>query len=334
MAPDSSPQLPNIAEAILIDAPGGADDMYWGTRDVPTLSDTEVLIKTAAAGVNFIDTYQRSGVYKVDYPFTPGQEVSGHVAAVGAAVSEFSIGDYVATANGVNGYGQYAVAEADKVFAARSDLDPVTAAAFPLQGMTAHYLINSTFKVEPGMTVLSYAGAGGVGLVLTQLLKAKGATVITTASTPEKIELAKSAGADHVLGYDNVAQQVRELTNGKGVDVVYDGVGKDTFEESLNSLAVRGMLVLFGGASGQVPPLDPQRLNALGGLYLTRPMLAHYVRDRQELTWRANELMESIASGELKIHIGQRYNVQDAAQAHRDLEGRKTTGKLVLTFQS
>lgn len=330
----NSPIIPDCAAAVLIDEPGPADQLYWGTRQVPTPTGNQVLIKTLAAGVNFIDTYQRSGVYKVDYPFTPGQEVSGHVVAVGPQVQRLRIGDYVATASAVHGYCEYALVDASKAFVVQPEIDSVVAAAFPLQGMTAHYLINSTFKVEPGHTVLSYAGAGGVGLILTQLLKAKGARVITTCSTPQKAALAKAAGADEVLGYDNIAQTVRELTNGEGVDVVYDGVGKDTFEDSLNSLRVRGMLVLFGGASGQVPPLDPQRLNALGGLYLTRPMLAHYVRDEQELDWRANELMEAISSGTLDIRIGQRYPMAEAAAAHKDLEGRKTTGKLVLTLDS
>lgn len=326
--------VPTTAAAVLIDQPGAADDMYWGTRAVPVPTGHQVLIKTLAAGVNFIDTYQRSGVYKVEYPFTPGQEVSGHVAAIGPDVQRLRVGDYVATASAVHGYGEYALVDARQAFRVREDIDPLTAAAFPLQGMTAHYLINSTFKVQPGHTVLSYAGAGGVGLLLTQLLKAKGARVIATCSTPEKAQLARAAGADEVLGYEDIAEQVRELTDGHGVDVVYDGVGRDTFEQSLQALRVRGMLVLFGGASGQVPPFDPQRLNAHGGLYLTRPMLAHYLRDEQELDWRANELMDAISADELEIRIGRQYPMTAAAQAHKDLEGRATTGKLVLTLEA
>lgn len=324
--------VPPMINAIMVDGPATADEMYWGTRQLDPVTGSKVIIKTAAAGVNFIDTYQRSGVYKVDYPFTPGQEVSGYVAAVGPEVTTFSVGDYVASASAERGYGEYAIADERKVFKVLDGIDPMVAAAFPLQGMTAHYLINSTFKVQPGQTVLTYAGAGGVGLIMTQLLKEKGARVITTCSTEEKAQLARAAGADEVLGYDNIAEQVRDLTAGEGVDVVYDGVGKDTFDESLKALKIRGMLVLFGGASGQVPPFDPQKLNTMGGLYLTRPMLGHYLRTPQELNWRATELMESILDGSLNIRIGGTYSVKDAGQAHKDLEGRATTGKLVLSI--
>jgi NADPH2:quinone reductase len=289
-----------------------------------------LLIQVAAAGVNFIDTYKRSGVYEVQYPFIPGSEAAGIVAAVGEGVAGFGEGDRVATAEGANCYAGYALADADKALPVPDGLDDLTAAALPLQGMTAHFLMNSTFKVEPGHTVLLHAGAGGVGLLLTQMLKARGAEVISTVSSDEKEELALDAGADHVLRYEGFAERVRDITGGTGADVVYDGVGKDTFDGSLAALRVRGMLVLFGAASGPVPPVDPQELRLGGSLFLTRPTIGHYVRDAAERRWRSDEIFAAAADGSLKVRIGAQYPLAEAAQAHRDLEGRRTTGKVIL----
>jgi NADPH2:quinone reductase len=280
--------------------------------------------------VNFIDTYKRSGIYKVQYPFTPGSEASGTVEEVGDGVTGFSPGDRVATAEGIDCYAEFALVDEDKALPVPEGLDDFTAAALPLQGMTAHYLINSSFRVEPGHNVLVHAGAGGVGLLMIQLLKAKGARVITTVSTEEKQQLAREAGADHVLRYDGFAAKVRELTDGTGADVVYDGVGKDTFDGSLAALRIRGMLVLFGAASGPVPPVDPQRLNAGGSLYLTRPTLAHYLLNAQERRWRSDEIFAAAANGTLKARIGARYPLTEAPRAHDDLEQRRTTGKVIL----
>ncbi|NUP58586.1 MAG: quinone oxidoreductase, partial [Pseudarthrobacter sp.] len=271
-----------------------------------------------------------SGTYKVSYPFIPGSEAAGTVEAVGEGVTGFSVGDRLATAEGLNCYADYALVDEEAALPVPKGLDLFTAAALPLQGITAHYLINSTFKVEPGHTVLLHAGAGGVGLLLIQLLKAKGARVITTVSNDEKEALALAAGADHVLRYEGFPHHVRELTSGAGVDVVYDGVGRNTFDGSLAALRVRGMLVLFGAASGPVPPFDPQRLNAAGSVFLTRPTMGHYLRNAVERRWRSDEVFAAAANGSLDVRIGARYPLSQAAQAHRDLEGRKTTGKVLL----
>ena len=316
--------------AIVARRAGGPQVLDLDETARPVPGPGQLLIKVAAAGVNFIDTYKRSGVYKVAYPFTPGSEASGTVEEVGDGVTAFAPGDRVATAEGVNCYAGYALIDGDKALPVPDGLDDFTAAALPLQGVTAHYLINSTFKVEPDHTVLVHAGAGGVGLLMIQLLKAKGAHVITTVSTDAKEQLAREAGADHVLRYDGFAERVRDLTSGTGADVVYDGVGKDTFDGSLASLRIRGMLVLFGGASGPVPPFDPQRLNAGGSLYLTRPTMGHYLRDARERRWRSDEVFAAAAAGSLKVRIGARYSLAEAAQAHDDLEQRRTTGKVIL----
>jgi NADPH2:quinone reductase len=287
-------------------------------------------VKVSATGVNFIETYQRSGVYTVPFPFTPGAEAAGTVEEVGADVADFSPGDRVATAESSRSYAEYAVVDADKALPVPDGIDDLTAASLPLQGMTAHYLINSSFRVEPGHTALLHAGAGGVGLLLIQLLKARGARVITTVSSAEKEALAREAGADEVLRYEGFPHKVRELTNGAGVHVAYDGVGKDTFDGSLSSLRIRGTLVLYGAASGAVPPVDPQRLNAKGSLSLTRPTLGHFLLNTQERRWRSAEIFDAAANGNLKVRIGATYPLAEAAQAHRDLEGRRTTGKLLL----
>src|SRR6478609_11673977 len=256
-----------MTHAIVARQAGGPEVLDYTDVEIPTPGPGQLLFKVGAAGVNFIDTYKRSGTYKVPYPFTPGSEAAGTVEAVGEGVTGFAVGSRVATAEGISCYADYALVDEDAALPVPKGLDVFTAAALPLQGVTAHYLMNSTFKVEPGHKVLLHAGAGGVGLLLIQLLKARGAEVITTVSTDEKEQLALDAGADHVLRYDGFAERVRDITSGTGVDVVYDGVGKDTFDGSLAALRIRGMLVLFGAASGPVPPFDPQRLNAAGFLF-------------------------------------------------------------------
>lgn len=309
---------------------GGPEVLELAEVERPTPGPGQLLIKVAATGVNFIETYQRGGVYKVAYPFTPGSEAAGVVEAVGDGVEGFAVGSRVATAEGQACYAGYTVLDAAKALPVPDGVDLLTAAALPLQGMTAHYLINSSFKVEPGHTVLVHAGAGGVGLLITQLLKSRGARVITTVSTDEKEALAKGAGADAVLRYDGFADAVRDLTDGVGVQVVYDGVGKDTFDGSLASLRPRGFLVLFGAASGAVPPVDPQRLNAGGSLSLTRPKLADFLANPQERRWRSSEVFGAAADGSLKVRIGATYPLAEARRAHEDLEGRRTTGKVLL----
>ncbi|MBD1593464.1 quinone oxidoreductase [Arthrobacter sp. S1_S22] len=319
-----------MTHAIVARQAGGPEVLTYEDIERPVPGPGQLLVKVGAAGVNFIDTYKRSGTYKVPFPFTPGSEAAGTVEAVGDHVTGFVPGDRVATAEGINCYADCALVDEAAALPVPKGLDDMTAAALPLQGITAHYLMNSTFKVEPGHTVLLHAGAGGVGLLLIQLLKARGAEVITTVSTDAKEQLARGAGADHVLRYEGFAERVRDITSGTGADVVYDGVGKDTFDGSLAALRVRGMLVLFGAASGPVPPVDPQRLNAGGSLFLTRPTMGHYLRDAAERRWRSGEVFAAAANGSLKVRIGARYPLVQAAQAHRDLEGRKTTGKVIL----
>ena len=316
--------------AIVASEPGGPEVLTAEDIARPTPGPNQLLVKVSAVGVNFIETYQRSGMYAVPFPFTPGAEAAGTVEAVGADVVDFSPGDRVATAEASRSYAEYAVVDADKALPVPEGIDDLAAASLPLQGMTAHYLINSSFRVEPGHTVLVHAGAGGVGLLLTQLLKARGARVITTVSSDAKEALAREAGADEVLRYEGFPHSVRELTHGAGVHVVYDGVGRDTFDGSLSSLRIRGTLVLFGAASGAVPPVDPQRLNAKGSLSLTRPTLGHFLLNAQERRWRSAEIFDAAANGSLKVRIGATYPLAEAAQAHRDLEGRRTTGKLLL----
>ncbi|QDG66473.1 quinone oxidoreductase [Pseudarthrobacter sp. NIBRBAC000502772] len=317
-------------QAIVARQPGGPEVLEIAEVDRPMPGPGQLLIKVAAAGVNFIDTYQRGGMYQVPFPFTPGSEAAGTVEELGEGTENFAVGSRVATAEGTKCYAGYAVLDAAKALPVPDGVDDLTAAALPLQGMTAHYLINSSFKVEPGHTVLTHAGAGGVGLLLIQLLKERGARVITTVSSEAKEELARDAGADHVLRYEGFPHHVRELTNGKGVDVVYDGVGRNTFDGSLSCLRTRGMLVLFGAASGAVPPVDPQRLNAGGSLTLTRPSLAHFLLNEQERRWRSAEIFAAAEKGHLKVRIGATYPLAEARRSHEDLEGRRTTGKVLL----
>ncbi|RJT80731.1 quinone oxidoreductase [Arthrobacter cheniae] len=319
-----------MPSAIVVRQSGGPEVLTLAASDRPEPGPGQLLVKVAATGVNFIETYQRSGAYAVEHPFTPGAEAAGTVEALGADVTGFEAGDRVAFAEGKGTYAEYALVDADRALPVPDGVDLATAAALPLQGMTAHYLTNSTFPVQPEHTVLVHAGAGGVGLLLIQLLKAKGARVITTVSTDEKEDLARGAGADEVLRYDGFADAVRALTDGTGVDVVFDGVGKETFDESLRSLRIRGTLVLYGAASGAVPPLDLQRLNSGGSLFVTRPTLVHYLLSAEERRWRSEELFGAVAAGQLDVRIGARYALADAAQAHEDLQARRTTGKVLL----
>lgn len=296
----------------------------------------EVQVQVAAAGVNFIDTYRRSGVYPMEYPHVVGSEGAGAVVAVGQGVTEFGVGDHVAWASAPGSYAERVNVPVAAAIPVPAGIDLHVAAALPLQGMTAHYLCASTYEVSAGDVALVHAAAGGVGLLLTQLVVRRGGRVIATVSTAEKEALAREAGASDVVRYSELAdlgtelpEQVRALTDGRGVDVVYDGVGRTTFDASLASLRRRGMLVLFGGASGQVPPVDLQRLNAAGSLFVTRPTLGDYLQDRSELLWRAGDLFAAVADG-LSVRIGAEYPLEEAAAAHAALESRRTTGKVVL----
>jgi NADPH2:quinone reductase len=311
---------------------GGADVLVMEERPDPEPGSGELLVEVAASGINFIDVYQREGIYDTATPLVLGMECAGRVVAVGPDVSGFAIGDAVATAGGAGTHATLTVVPAKAALPVPSGVDAVVAAAAMLQGMTAHYLVNSTYAVQPGDVALVHAAAGGVGQLLVQMVKAKGGRVIATVGSPEKVEIASAAGADDVIRYDEIddlAAAVRELAP-DGVHVAYDGVGKATFEASLASLRPRGMLALFGAASGQVPPFDLQRLNPAGSLFVTRPTLGHYTVTREELLHRSGEVLGAIADGSLRISIGGRYGLDEAAQAYRDLEGRRTTGKLLL----
>ena len=299
---------------------------------VPKAKPNEVVVKIAAAGVNFIDVYFREGRYPTPVPFVDGQEASGTVTEVGSAVKSVNVGDRVAYTGILGSYAEYGVAPADRVVKVPQEVTDSQAAAAMLQGMTAHYLVHSTYPLKKGETALIHAAAGGVGLLLVQMAKDLGARVIGTAGTDEKAKLAREAGADEVIVYtqQDFEAETRRLTDGKGVHVIYDGVGKSTFDQDLNLLRPRGYLVLFGGASGAVPPFDPIRLSQKGSLFLTRPTLLHYIATREELEQRANDIFGMIISGKLKLRIPHTYQLHDAPQAHRDLESRKTTGKLLL----
>jgi NADPH2:quinone reductase len=321
-----------MARAVQIRQTGGPEVLEVTDVEIGDPGPGELVVDLAAAGVNYIDTYQRGGIYPMDLPAILGMEGAGTVAAVGPDVTGFAPGDRVAWQGHRGSYAQRAIVPAQVAVRVPAEVPDETAAALMLQGITAHYLVRSTYEVKEGDTILVHAAAGGVGLLLVQLAKARGARVIGTVSTEEKEKLAREAGADEVIRYDKVdfAARTRELTGGEGVPVVYDGVGKSTVDGSLASLRVRGLLALFGAASGPVPPIDPQRLNSGGSLFLTRPTSAHYVRTREELDWRAGELFQAVISGALKVRIGGRYPLAEARQAHEDLQGRRTTGKLLL----
>ncbi|HEY1175136.1 MAG TPA: quinone oxidoreductase [Phytomonospora sp.] len=317
-------------KAIVVSEPGGADALVYADRPDPAPGAGEVLVGVDAAGVNFIDVYHREGRYPMPTPFTPGSEGAGEVLAVGEGVTDVAVGDVVAWHQGPGSYAEKVVVGADKVVTVPEGLDPKIAAAVMLQGVTAHYLSVSTYPVNEGDVAVVHAAAGGVGLLLTQMVKLRGGRVIATVSTEDKAKLAREAGADEVVGYDGFAAKVREFTGGKGAHVVYDGVGKSTFDEGLTALRTRGMMVLYGGASGAVGPFDPLKLSQLGSLFLTRPTAGHYVLDRAELEWRVGDLLRWIAEGRLSVRVGDTYPLAEAARAHRDLEGRRTTGKLLL----
>lgn len=319
-----------MPHAIVVSAFGGPEVLEYIEVDMPQPGAGEVVVKVAAAGVNYIDVYRRMGKYPVELPGIPGAEASGTVTAVGSGVTEVAVGDRVAFPDNTGGYAEYVIAPAAKCLPVPDEMDDLTAAAVPMQLMTAHYLIDGSYRLEAGNTCLIHAGAGGVGLVLTQMAKRVGARVITTVSSPEKAELSKAAGADHVISYDNFAHVVRELTDGVGVHVAYDGVGKDTFDGSLASLRTRGMLVSFGSASGPVAPFDISRLVQGGSLSVTRPTLFNFVAEPEERAWRWKEVCDAVLSGEVVVRIDQTYPLNEAAQAHRDLEARRTTGKSLL----
>lgn len=316
--------------AIQVTEHGGPEDLALVDAPTPEAGDGQLLVDIAAAGVNYIDTYQRSGSYPIETPFILGQEGAGTVRAIGAGVGGFAVGDRVAWKNCLGSYAKTAAIAAAEAVPVPDGVEDEVAAAAMLQGLTAHYLATSTYPVQDGDWVVVHAAAGGVGQLLTQIVKLRGGHVLATTSTPDKAALASAAGADRVVRYDEMPDAAKEVTEGNGVAAVYDGVGKTTFDASLAALRVRGTMVLFGAASGPVPPIDPQRLNSGGGLFLTRPSLVHYTRDRAELISRTDEVFGWIADGSLRVQVGHRYPLAEAAQAHRDLEGRKTTAKVLL----
>ena len=319
-------------KAIRVESYGGPDQLVYKDIEKPATQPNEALVKIEAIGVNFIDVYHRTGLYALPLPFTPGSEAAGTVESIGSEVSDIAVGDRVAYAMSVGSYAEYAAVPAARLVKMPEGIDAQTGAAAMLQGMTAHYLSTSTYPLKGGDTALVHAAAGGVGLLLIQMAKRAGARVFGTVSTPEKARLAREAGADEVILYteQDFQQEVRRLTDGKGVQVVYDSVGKTTFMKSLDSLAPRGLLALFGQSSGSVPPFDAALLAQKGSLYLTRPSLAQYVLTREELLWRAGDVLDRITTGELKLRIEKTFPLSEAAEAHRQLEGRATTGKILL----
>ncbi len=320
--------------AIEISETGGPEVLRYVDAPEPTPGPGEVLIKAEAIGVNYIDTYFRSGQYPRELPFIPGLEMCGTVVDTGEGAHGFSPGDRVVTATASGSYAEFSTALASLTAKVPDGVTSEVAASVLLKGLTSHYLLKSVYPVQSGDTVLVHAGAGGVGLILTQWASLLGARVITTVSTPEKARMSRQAGADEVLPYPEDAaafgQEIRALTGGAGAAAVYDGVGATTFDASLASLAVRGTLALFGAASGPVPPVDPQRLNTAGSVYLTRPSLAHFVRTGDEFSWRTTELFDAIASGAITVEVSGLYPLAEAARAHEDLQGRRTTGSIVL----
>jgi NADPH2:quinone reductase len=318
--------------AIQVDQPGGPEVLKVADLPVPVCGPDQLIVELAFSGVNFIDIYQRQGIYPMPSPYVPGLEGSGVVTEVGSAVQGFSVGDKVAWPSSLGSYSQIHVVNAASVVKVPEGVSLDVACAAMLQGMTAHYLIASLYEIKPGDTALVHAAAGGVGQLLCQMISNRGATVIGTASTAEKAEIARTAGASQVIRYDteDVAVKAKELTNGIGVDVVYDGVGQATFEGSLASLKRRGMMALFGGASGMVPAFDLQALSRMGSLFVTRPTLADYISGPGEMQWRADEIFTEHLAGKLNFAIGKTYALQDAKDAHTDLAARKTTGKLLL----
>ncbi len=319
-------------KAIQIQSTGGPEVLQLAELPIPEPGPGQVLIRVEATGVNFIEVYFRKGVYKTAFPLTPGSEAAGTVEELGPGVNGFKAGDAVASTAVIGSYAEYALVPAAQLVKVPEGVSLECAAAVLLQGMTAHYLTRSTYPLKAGETALVHAGAGGVGLLLTQMAAHIGARVISTVSTKAKAALSREAGASDVILYteQEFEPEVKRLTGGKGVDVVYDSVGKTTFDGSLNCLRPRGMLALFGASSGPVPPFDPILLNSKGSLFLTRPTLWHYIATRAELEWRANDVLGWAASGELKVRTEHTYPLAEAAQAQIDLEERKTTGKILL----
>lgn len=319
-------------KAVRIETHGGPEVLRLVELPTPKPGPGQVLVGIEAVGVNFIDTYQRSGLYQLPLPAVLGQEGAGRVVSLGADVRALKVGDRVAFAHVMGAYADSVVIAADRLVPVPNGVTSRVAAAVLLQGMTVQYLVTDTFGLKPGHTCLIHAAAGGVGLLLIQVAKLKGATVVGTVSTPEKAQLARDAGADHVINYveEDFEPAVRQLTGGRGVQVVYDSVGKTTFAKSLNVLAPRGMLVTFGQSSGAIPPFDPLLLSQRGSLFLTRPVLGHYIATRDELLARANETLGWVADGRLKVRIDSEYPLAAVADAHRRLESRKSAGKILL----
>ena len=319
-------------KAIRVQSPGGPEALRYEDVPQPSPAAVQVLVKVEAVGVNYIDVYQRTGLYKVATPFTLGQEAAGVVTAVGSGVTDPKVGDRVAYTSILGAYAEYAVVPADRVVVLPDGVTARQAAAALLQGMTAHYLACTTYPLKAGDTCLVHAAAGGVGLLLCQIASRRGARVIGTVSTREKAALAREAGARDVILYteQDFEAEVKRLTNGLGLQVVYDSVGKTTFEKGLNCLTRRGMMVLYGQSSGPIASFDPQVLSQKGSLFLTRPTLAHYITTRAELVARAGEVLSWVKSGTLKVRIEHEFSLAETAEAHRALEARKTTGKLLL----
>jgi NADPH2:quinone reductase len=320
----------NSMKAIVIREQGGPEVMAIEAVPMPELKPGQARIKLEAIGLNFIDIYQRSGQYKIPLPATIGQEAAGIIESVGEGVTEFKVGDRVAYGFSLGSYAEYSVVPAEKLVHVPAGVSSKYAAALMLQGMTAHYLVTDTFAIKPGHTVLVHAAAGGTGQLVVQMAKLRGARVIATCSTEAKAQVVRAAGADTVLLYGNFDEAVQQLTHGKGVDAVYDSVGKDTFERSLNCLRPRGYMVLFGQASGAVPPFDPQILNAKGSLFFTRPSLGHYLQTRAELLGRTDEIFGWVAARQLKAAIDREFPLAEAPSAHIALNSRGTQGKVLL----
>ncbi|MEO5608916.1 MAG: quinone oxidoreductase [Ornithinibacter sp.] len=328
---DDAPRL--HGPALVVTRAGGGEVLEVQDLAAGTPGPGQVLVEVAAAGVNFIDVYQREGVYPMPTPFVSGNEGAGVVVELGSDVRGVVIGDRVAWPQTLGSTSRYAVVPAGMVVVVPAALDLERAAAVMLQGLTAHYLTTSTYAVGTGTLALVHAAAGGVGQLLVQMVKNRGGVVVATAGSPEKCATAASLGADHVIPYrevDDLSAEVRRVTGGRGVDVAYDGIGKDTFDASLASLRPRGTLALFGGASVQVPPFDLQRLNTGGSLFVTRPTLGHHLATREELEWRAGEVLGAVSDGSLRVEVGGRYPLAEAATAYADLEGRRSQGKLLL----
>ena len=319
-------------KAIQVQKTGGPEVLTLVDLSIPKPKANEAVVKIAASGINFIDVYFREGRYPATLPFVDGQEAAGTVTEVGSEVKSVKPGDRVAYSNVIGSYAEYAAVPAERLVQVPDKISDQQAAAAMLQGMTAHYLINTTYPLKKGETALIHAAAGGVGLLLVQMAKNIGARVIGTAGSEEKAKLARDAGADEVIIYtkQDFEAETKRLTENKGVHVVYDGVGKSTFEKGLNVLRPRGYMVLFGGASGAVSPFDLIALSQKGSLFVTRPSLVHYIATRQELEHRSSDVFNMIVAGKLKLRVGHVYKLEEVQQAHRDLEGRKTTGKILL----